>query len=310
MMMSAMIGLVTSCKKSDPIDGLSPLALGYTILVHDGNVLVSGLYSEDGNYKTNYWVNGQKSDQASFAALLNAGALYQEGIGENSRTGYQYKDEHGQLQQYQFSQGPAEEGRLHYYVNNELVNVDSDSLGQLATVTFHEGRPVFAGTLGEWAPTGHEGIAYYPKAALVWDGESLFQELMMPEQQRMLRGVSALYYAGPDEIYVGGLCDIPMYWKNEEVVILDERYGEVQQITKSGSNLYAVGLINKYNSNSTGHTACYWKNGALHELEDQAQAYGIYIDGANVYVTGSVGNVPIDYRPCYWKNGVRVDLPI
>lgn len=58
MMMSAVIGLITSCKKSDPIDGRGPLALGYTILVQDGNVLVSGLFSENAHYTTKYWVNG------------------------------------------------------------------------------------------------------------------------------------------------------------------------------------------------------------------------------------------------------------
>ena len=101
-----------------------------------------------------------------------------------------------------------------------------------------------------------------------------------------------------------------MYWKNTDPVVLDKRFGEVWQITKSGSDIYAVGLINKYNSNSTGHTACFWKNGTLYELEDNAQAYGIFLDGNDIYVTGSVGKVPAHYRPCYWKNGVRVDLPM
>ncbi|MNT94142.1 hypothetical protein D3C86_1553020 [compost metagenome] len=91
---------------------------------------------------------------------------------------------------------------------------------------------------------------------------------------------------------------------------MDDRYGEVLQITQSKNDIYAVGLINKYQSNSTRHTACYWKNGTLYELEDNAQASGIYIDGEDVYVTGSTGDVPLNYKPCYWKNGVRVDLPI
>src|SRR5690606_33951482 len=110
-----------------------------TILVHDEDVLVSGLFSEKGHYMTKYWINGQKSDQAGFTALLHEGSLYQEAIGENHRISYQYKDEHGQLQRYQFPQGPVEEGKLHYYKNNEMIMVDSDSLGQFVTMTFHEG---------------------------------------------------------------------------------------------------------------------------------------------------------------------------
>jgi hypothetical protein len=77
----------------------------------------------------------------------------------------------------------------------------------------------------------------------------------------------------------------------------------------TGSNDYAAGYYNKANSNSTGHTACYWKNSELFELEDDAQAYGIFIDGTDVCVAGSTGNVPTQYSACYWKNGIRVNLP-
>src|SRR5690606_41875357 len=89
-----------------------------------------------------------------------------------------------------------------------------------------------------------------------------------------------------------------------------ERYGGVWQITKGGPDVYAAVLINKRGSKSTGPTACYWKNGELHDLEDDAQAFGICINGDDVYVSGAVGSVPAQYRPCYWKNGIRTDLPI
>ncbi|MDD2584832.1 MAG: hypothetical protein PHE99_07835, partial [Bacteroidales bacterium] len=120
----------------------------------------------------------------------------------------------------------------------------------------------------------------------------------------------SIYVDKENNRYVGGLIGLPMYWKNSNPVILETLYGEVNQITVSGADVYAVGLYNKFNSNSTAHTACYWKNRERIDLEDNAQAYGIYIDGNDIYVAGSIGDVPARYKPCYWKNGIRVDLAI
>jgi hypothetical protein len=50
----------------------------------------------------------------------------------------------------------------------------------------------------------------------------------------------------------------------------------------------------------------FWKNGVLNELQDDAQAYGIFLDVNDIYVTGSVGRVPINYRPWLlekWSKG-------
>lgn len=199
---------------------------------------------------------------------------------------------------------------MFYYKDNLMVRLENDNIGALTTVAFNDDKPTFAGTLGEMSPDITGGISYHPKTAFIWDGRSPLIKLALPVQSTLFWGVSTMYSNSPNEFYVGGLCGIPMYWKNTDPVVLDERFGEVWQITKSGSDIYAVGLVNKINSNSTGHTAAYWKNKVLHELQDNAQASGIFIDGDDVYVTGSVGYVPIDYRPCYWKNGVRVDLPM
>ncbi|MDT0689693.1 hypothetical protein RM549_07840 [Salegentibacter sp. F188] len=54
-----------------------------------------------------------------------------------------------------------------------------------------------------------------------------------------------------------------------------------------------------------GHTACYWLNGELHELEDNARAIGILIDGEEIYISGATGYEPYNYKSCYWKNGFR-----
>lgn len=306
-----LIGLLASCKKDDPMGNNGPLAGGYSILVNNGNVLVSGFRSEKGRVSTKYWINGESAEQSRFTELVGNKFGYRQAVDEKFRTVYTYKDGDGEIQSYRFDQGSgAEEGRIFYYKNNSMVRMENDSIGALTSVTFYDDQPIFAGSLGDMSSDISGSMSYYPRTAFIWDGHSPLIELLLPVQSTLFWGVSTIYSNSPNEFYVGGLCGVPMYWKNTDPVVLDERFGEIWQITKSGSDIYAVGLINKHHSNSTGHTACYWKNGALYELEDDAQAYGIFLDGDDVYVTGAVGNVPASYRPCYWKNGVRVDLPM
>lgn len=303
-------GFLTGCEKNDSPDGKGPLAGGYSILVNNGNVLVSGVRSEDGRVSSKYWINGESAGQSAFNELVGNHMGYKEAVDEQFRTGYTYKDRQGEIQRFRFNQGSSvENGRIFYYENNSMVRMDNDSTGILSSVTFYDDKAVFAGSLGKLTAT-IAGSSFHFRSAFIWDGNSVLTELPLPKQTSSFHGVSAFYFNGPGEFYVAGRCDFPMYWKNTEPVVLDTRYGEVWQITKSGSDVYAAGLINKHNSNSTAHTACYWKNGVLHELEDGAQAYGIFIDGNDIYISGAVGNVPASYRPCYWKNGVRVDLPM
>lgn len=309
-----LIALLISCRKDHSTEDATggPLAGGYSILVNNGNVLVSGYRTEGSRLSSKYWINGQSAEQVAFTAQVGNQLAYREAVDEQYRTGYTYKDRNGEIQKYRFNQigTSAANGRMFYYKNNSAVHLESDSIGIMTSVTFYDDKPVFAGSLGKMTAGVTGSISFHPEAAFVWDGHSPLTGLSLPPKTTFFQGISTIYSAGPNEFYVGGLCGVPMYWKNTEPVVLDTRYGEVWQITKSGSDVYAVGLINKHNSNSTGHTACYWKNGMLHELEDGAQAYGIYIDGDDIYVSGAVGNVPASYRPCYWKNGVRVDLPM
>jgi len=305
------IGLFASCKKNDLTVNDEPLAGGYSILVNKGNILVSGFRSEKGMFSTKYWVNGESVDQSRFTELVANQQAYRQAVDEKYRTGYVYKDSNGEIQRYRFEQGSGgEEGHIRYYKNNSMIQMGNDSIGVMTSVTFYNDKPYFAGSLGKKSPGITGGLSYSPKKALIWDGDSPLTELLLPAESTLFWGVSTIYSNSPNEFYVGGLCGVPMYWKNTDPVVLDKRFGEVWQITKSGSDIYAVGLINKHNSNSTGHTACFWKNGMLYELEDDAQAYGIFLDGNDIYVTGAVGDVPARYRPCYWKNGVRVDLPM
>ncbi|WP_407427319.1 hypothetical protein [Arcticibacter sp.] len=306
-----LIALLAGCEKDGSQRSNDPLASGYSILVNNGNVLVSGFKSNNGAFSTKYWINGQSAEQSGYNALVKNQTIYRQAVDEQFRNAYTYKGRDGVIQNYSFDQGSgAEGGRIFYYKNNSMVRMGNDSIGTLTSVSFHDDKPTFAGSLGKMSPGVSGGLSYVPQTAFIWDGHSPLIELTLPEQSTLFWGVSTVFSNGFNEVYVGGLCGVPMYWQNTEPVVLDARFGEVWQITKSGSDIYAAGLINKYNSNSTGHTACYWKNGVLHELEDNAQAFGIFIDGEDIYVSGAVGGVPAKYRPCYWKNGTRVDLPM
>lgn len=299
---------LVGCDNDDPGNAES-YANTFSIMVNaDGDVLVSGFAQKDGGLGNVFWANGEKVDSTVFNGLVDRGMHYREAVDAKYRKVYVYKDLNGLSRKYQFDQGSLlEEGALFYYRNDNMVKLDTDSIGTVSAITFLADKPGFAGSFGEVEATVG-GRALFPVMPFFWDGADSFTELPLPSDTFNFQGVSSVLLGDQEEFYVGGLCGFPMYWKNAEAIILDTRYGEVHQIAKSGQDIYAVGLLNKRNSNSTGHTAAYWKNGTLYELEDNAQAYGIYIDGDDVYVSGSVGRVPIDYKPCYWKNGIRVDL--
>lgn len=301
---------LVGCENNDDYRKAESYANTFSILVNaEGDVLVSGFAQKNGGLKNIFWANEEMVDSITFNQLVDKGMHYREAVDAKYRKVYAYKDLNSLSQKYQFDQGSLlEEGALFYYKNDTMIKLDVDSIGIVSAITFSGDKPGFAGSFGEIESTVG-GRALYPTMPFFWDGATSFTKLPLPSNTFNFQGVSGVFLGDQGEFYVGGLCGFPMYWKNTEAIILDDRYGEVQQITKSGSDVYAVGLFNKYNSNSGLHTAAYWKNEELYELEDNAQAYGIYIDGDDVYVSGSVGQVPIDYRPCYWKKGVRVNLP-
>ncbi|MBJ7880400.1 hypothetical protein [Gelidibacter salicanalis] len=302
--------LLTGCQSDniDPLENNQPLASAYSIFINEGKLLISGFAARDGQLNTQYWVDSEVVNQTDFENLVNNRTLYREAVDDKYRTVYAYKDEQGELQKHQFDQGSlSEDGRVFFYKNDVIKKLDTVSLGTISALTFFDDKPYYIGYFGTIEPT-EAGNSLSRETPFIWKEDSTFNELPLPPQVNSFQGTTNLYVHNQNEFYVGGLVSFPMYWKNFEPVVLDKRYGEVWQITKSGTDVYAVGLINKSNSNSTGHTACYWKNQELVELEDDAQAYGIFVEGGDVYVSGAVGHKPVNYRPCYWKNGVRVDL--
>ncbi|MGV8096166.1 MAG: hypothetical protein AB2L24_30300 [Mangrovibacterium sp.] len=280
----------------------------YSILVNEGNVFVSGWANDGRQVHSKYWIDDAKADSSGFISLINNGSTYKEAIDDQFRTVYVYKNLQGESEIYQFDQGSfIEGGKIFYYKNNEIIRMNNSLFGTISTLFVLNDKPYFAGYFRE-ITSSETGEVLSPKTPFFWDGSSTLIELPFP-YDCFFSGVHCIYISGENDFYIGGLIGVPMYWKNTDPIILDQRYGEVRQITLSGTDVYVAGFFNKNNSNSTGHTACYWKNGQLYELEDDAQADGIYIDGTDVYVSGSVGRVPAQYKACYWKNGIRTDLP-
>lgn len=279
----------------------------FSIIANQNKVLVSGYLNTDSEFKTKYWIDSLNADSVTFISSLDNGSTYKEPVDELYRTVSVHKTLNGETDIYKFDQGSfIDDGKIFYYKNNEIVRMDTSATGTITSVCILNDKLFFAGYFSEkrYSETGE---ILSPKTPFFWDGNSTLINLPLPDDA-FFQGISCVY-VDKEDYYTGGLMGFPMYWKNTEPTTLSALYGEVHQVIVSESDVYAVGFYNKSNSNSTGHTACYWKNGELFELEDNAQAYGIYIDGNDIYVSGSTGYVPAQYKACYWKNGVRVNLP-
>jgi len=285
----------------------NPYSNAFSIIVNQNKVLVSGYVNTDSEFTTKYWIDSKSVDSVTFISSLDNSSIYKEPVDESYRKVSVHKTLNGEKDIYKFDQGSfIDDGKIFYYKNNEIARMDTSATGTITSVCFLNDKPFFAGYFSEKGYS-EAGETLFPKTPFFWDGNSTLINLPLPGDV-FFRGTSCVY-VDEEDYYTGGLMSFPMYWKNTEPITLSTLYGEVHQITVFESDVYAVGFYNKNNSNSTGHTACYWKNGELFELEDNAQAYGIYINGNDVYVSGSTGYVPTQCKACYWKNEIRTDLP-
>lgn len=300
---------IVSCK-NDNLESIentrNPSSCAFSIIVNQNKVLVSGYLNTDSELSSKYWIDSSNADSVTFISSMDNGSTYKGSVDELFRKIYVHKTLNGKMDVYKFDQGSTvDDGKIIYYKNNEIVRMETSATGTIASVCFLNDKPFFAGYFSEKGYS-EAGETFFPKTPFFWDGNSTLINLPLPDDV-FFRGISCVY-VDEEEYYTGGLMDFPVYWENKELVKLSTLYGEVHQIIVSESDVYAVGFYNKSNSNSTGHTACYWKNKELFELEDNAQAYGIYVDGNDIYISGATGNVPSQYKACYWKNGIRTDL--
>ena len=306
---------VLSCSDDNEFTEIEPkneieYSFARSIFFKKGKVLTTGIKNSNNNSTTEFWIDNIVTDSISFVHSLEIDDVYQGSVDNSSRITYINKTVNGNTDLYSFNQGViVADNNISYYNNNNLINTEIPNPGVLSTVNFFNGQPFFCGHFskdGTLEEVG--GQIFSPDIPFFWDGDSSVIQLPIPEEL-FFRGTSCLF-VDENDFYVGGKTSFPMYWKNTEIIKLGDLYGQVNQIILSEESIYAVGFYNKNNSNSIGNIACYWKNGELFELDDDAQANSIYIDGNDIYVCGSTGNVPIEYNACYWKNGIRVDLPM
>jgi IPT/TIG domain len=141
---------------------------------------------------------------------------------------------------------------------------------------------------------------------------------------------TSIVVSGTD-VYVAGMEIIPsnsfgkvIYWKNG--VRVDCTDGTQSAYTSAGSGLaisgtdvYVAGgvAVGFTPPNRDEQIAAYWKNGTRVTLSDvtgYANAYGIVVNGGDIYVTGQIysylGPPPAAAVAwaSYWKNGTRIDL--
>jgi hypothetical protein len=112
------------------------------------------------------------------------------------------------------------------------------------------------------------------------------------------------------DVYICGKANnTAVYWKNGIATTLSNGV-LASAITISGSDVYVAGSANINNKDA----AAYWKNNTLIALDSEspntyaAYAFGIAVNGNDVYVTGMHINNDLTTTLLYWKNGVETDL--
>lgn len=302
--------LLAGCSKNDDfeMDNIK-MSTVLSIMVKDGKAGMTTLVNDNYNVTTEYLIDNTKTDAQALQAFMPKGSFYRTTIDNYYLASTLYKNNEGTIVEYKFPRIYSFEpgNQFIYFKNGERFAMDTLALGYFHSVDAAENE-VFAGFFGT-REIYINGSYLLPAKAFYREGTGKITVLPMPDKNLNFNGVSCVHRSG-NNIYVGGLMDFPMYWKNKEIVQLNEKYGEVNQIFTVGNDVYAVGFYNKANSKTTGHTACYWKNGLLTELEDNAVGYSIFIDGNDIYVGGAVGRFDAEYKACYWKNGKRVLLPV
>lgn len=160
--------------------------------------------------------------------------------------------------------------------------------------------------------------------------------LPLPLSSKGTQGTIAvsLFVSGND-VYVAGWVfnekgqTVAAYWKNGDLVLLTDGASPsiAESVFVSGGDVYVAGTTNfdagqilptEIFSSGPEGTATYWKNGAPVTLSTNGRARSVFVNGTDVYVSGSVydtnivGITPIgptfEDAAVYWKNGEMTKL--
>jgi hypothetical protein len=142
------------------------------------------------------------------------------------------------------------------------------------------------------------------------------------------------FVSGSDIYVVGWVFDSndrtrAAYWKNGQLILLTDGTSDcmAESIFVSGDDVYVAGTVNSQVSHilpteifSTGQkgVATYWKNGENITLSTNGRAQSIFVNGTDVYVSGSIYNAENSVSTpfgqlhvntaIYWKNNIPVSL--
>ena len=123
------------------------------------------------------------------------------------------------------------------------------------------------------------------------------------------------------DVYVTGWriqnhTSLACYWKNGSINNLTgtNYWGEGQDIAFSGNNVYISGHVDK--SSTDSWNACYWKNGNRVDMARRSsygtcigsEAFGIFIDGSDIYLAGFNSIVNKNSVAVKWRNGNTHEL--
>ena len=123
------------------------------------------------------------------------------------------------------------------------------------------------------------------------------------------------------DIYVTGWriknhATIACYWKNGQLNDLHATnfFGEGRDIAFKGNNVYISGHVDKASTDSWN--ACYWRNGNRVDMNRRSshgtcigsEAFGIFLDGSDVYLAGYNSIVNKNDVSVKWRNGNTHEL--
>ncbi len=118
---------------------------------------------------------------------------------------------------------------------------------------------------------------------------------------------------------VGNSNSVPKVWKNGVATILPKDtfdFADPTGIKVFNGDVYVCGSVDRNNPGSGAYSsrALYWKNGVINFLSNaanstHANAWGLFINNGDVYVTGSESNNNQNSSTgVYWKNGVKTTM--
>ncbi len=92
-----------------------------------------------------------------------------------------------------------------------------------------------------------------------------------------------------------------VFWKNDELTVLDESRSYAYSVTVAEGHVYAVGYTTKIYENGECVVATLWVDGVpqvLTDIKKSSQAWDVVVKNGTVYVSGYIGGQPV-----IWRNG-------